>query len=258
MRSIFSRQGGTAFLREGPRALARCPRGVFVSEFPRRPLLDIAACSEDRTSVIPQAVEAHFQPLDPGDEALSAFRRRHGLDGKRVVLHVGTCLPYKNIGGLLEIFRSLPEDVVLLKVGGTFAPEEQQLIARHGLEPRLAHRTQLSEPDLVLAYNAADLLLWPSRFEGFGLPILEAMACGTPVVCSDGGALPEVAGEAARVHPVDDLAGMAASCVAILANPEEAAALRAAGLARAKAYTWEAAARAYCNVYHAVAAGRAP
>ncbi|MBX3175862.1 MAG: glycosyltransferase family 4 protein [Candidatus Hydrogenedentes bacterium] len=238
--------------------MARCAHVVCVSEFTRRTLLDIAACSEDRTSVIPQAVEAHFQPLDPGDDALGAFRRRHGLEGKRVVLHVGTCLPYKNIGGLLEIFRSLPEDVVLLKVGGTFAPEEQQLIARHGLEPRLAHRTQLSEPDLVLAYNAADLLLWPSRFEGFGLPVLEAMACGTPVVCSDGGALPEVAGEAARVHPVDDLAGMAASCVAILANPEEAAALRAAGLARAKAYTWEAAARAYCNVYHAVAAGRAP
>jgi len=257
--SVFSGPLGRYFYEKATQNLAHCAHVACVSEFTRTTLLRYSACTEAQTSVIPQAVESHFRPVDRKEPTLLAFKERNGLSHKRVILHVGSCLPYKNISGLLEVFRCLLEDrgqdYVLFKVGGQFSPCDEEYLDTHGLRGHLRHLSGLGEEELVLAYNASDVLLWPSRFEGFGLPVLEAMACGTPVVCSDGGALPEVAGDAARIHAPDDIEGLAASCRAVLEDSTCAAALGEAGRQHARVYTWERAAASYCALYRSLAEG---
>lgn len=257
LESVFNGRAGRQFYRRAIRNLARCAHVACVSEFTRQTLLEYSGCDQSRTSVIPQAVEAQFRPLDPADPLVAAFNKRRGLPGKRILLHVGSALAYKNIPGLLEVLRHLVagglDDIVLLKVGGAFSAADREFIAEHHLEGAVVCRPRLTEEELVLAYNAAELLIWPSHFEGFGLPVLEAMACGTPVVCSNGGALAEVAAGAARVHDPADTEGMAASCQAILEDPGLVRELRAAGLAHARTYTWDRATRAYCARYRQVA-----
>ena len=259
LETVFGGRLGRYCYRRAVRNLATCAHVACVSEFTRRQLLERTGCRESRTSVIPQGVEAHFKRLEPVNPALRAFRLRPGLSGKRILLHVGSCLPYKNIAGLLEILRRLVaggrDDIALLKVGGNFSIAARDFIAAEGLDGALVHCTSLAEEELVLAYNAADLLLWPSHFEGFGLPVLEAMACGTPVVCSNGGALAEVAADKARVHAPEDVDGMAESCGRILDDPALAGAMGEAGIAHARSYTWERAARAYLALYKRVASG---
>lgn len=259
LKTIYRGRLGRYFCRRALRNLARCAHVACVSEYTRQRLLAQVNIPEARTSTIPQAVESHFCALPADHPGRRAFVEKLRLCGKRVVLHVGVCMPYKNIGGLLEVFRRLVadghHDVVLLKIGGHFAPDEEAFITRHGLGDRIVHRTGLSESDLVRAYNAADLLLWPSFMEGFGLPVLEAMACGTPVVCSNGGALAEVADCHARVHDPNDLEGMADSCREILGDEALAARMGEAGIAHARTYSWERAARAYLERYRQVADG---
>lgn len=258
LQSIFSSPAGRYFCRAAVQNLARCAHVACVSAFTRDALLRQTDCPESRTSIIPQAVEDYFQPVDGDDAALVAFKEQHGLSGKRVILHVGACLAYKNIGMLLEVFSRLAEDggdePVLLKVGGHFSAADQAFITSRQLGTRIRHLHNLNEPDLVLAYNAADLLLWPSRFEGFGLPVLEAMACGTPVVCTNGGALPEVAADVARVHDPEDRDGMVESCRAILHRPELATSMASAGLDHAATFTWARTAAAYYALYKEIGA----
>lgn len=259
LESVFASPLGRHFYRQTLKNMAKCAHVACVSEFTRQTLLARSACQPERTSVIPQAVEAHFQPMTQDDPALEAFKRRHDLLDNRIILHVGSCMAYKNIAGLLNILRNLVkggrEDLVLLKVGGNFSDVDQDFMATHGLRSRVRHLSSVSEVELVQAYNVADLLLWTSRFEGFGLPVLEAMACGTPVVCTNGGALAEVAADKARVHAPDDLEGMADACREILDDPRLVRALRDGGIAHAANYTWPIAARAYGALYRRIATG---
>ena len=237
--------------------LARCARVVCDSEFTKQCVIKHTDCQEQRLQVIPLAVDDFLKPIKEDRAELDAFCRDHDLSGKRVLLHVGSCAPYKNIETLLRIFKKLTgtvgDDLVLLKVGGQFSEAQVTLIADLDLDPHIRHVTGLSEDGLRLAYNAADLLLWPSHFEGFGLPIVEAMACGTPVVCSNGGSLPEVAGDAASVHDPNDEEALVTSCLKILDDKEHALQMRHAGLAYAARFTWEATAKAYYEVFHEVA-----
>jgi glycosyltransferase involved in cell wall biosynthesis len=111
----------------------------------------------------------------------------------------------------------------------------------------------VSEEKLVEAYNAADALLFPSFYEGFGWPVLEAMACGTPVVSSDTPALVELVGEAGLVAPPRDVAGLASALEHVLTSPDASGRLREAGLARAEGYGWGRIVAAYASLYREVA-----
>ena len=257
--AAFPRALGRFCYRRVLKNMARCARVVCVSEFTKRCVLEHTHCREERVHVIDQAVDASLKPLEKEGEDYQAFCLEHALAGKRVVLHVGSCEPYKNIETLLRVFGKLAgtlgDDLVLLKVGGQFSAEQEALKADLDLDRRIRHVTGLSEEGLRRAYNAADLLLWPSHFEGFGLPVLEAMACGTPVVCSNGGSLREVAGDAACVHDPDDEDGLVASCLKILDDEEYALQARHSGLAHAARFTWDAAAQAYRDVYRQLAQG---
>jgi alpha-1,3-rhamnosyl/mannosyltransferase len=124
--------------------------------------------------------------------------------------------------------------------------------AQAGVAARVRFLGHVPDDDLVLLYNAAAVLAHPSRFEGFGLTVLEAMACGTPVVCSTAASLPEVAGDAALLVPTDDPEALAAAMDRLLRDTDLCHTLRAAGLARAALFSWDECARKTLAVYEGV------
>ena len=253
---VFSSRFGLHFYRRGLQAMQTCPCVVTDSEFTKRCVLQYTKCREDQIHVVYLGVDPCFNREATDSAALQDFETRYGLHGKRVVLHVGVTERYKNIETVLRVLRRLldacDESVVLLKVGGRFDGENRDLVRQLNLANHIVHVTGLSESELVDGYHAADLLLWPSKFEGFGLPVLEAMACGTPVVCSNGGALPEVAGAAACIHDPQDEESLFHSCQRVLEDRDFAQRLRDAGLLQASQFTWTRAAEQYYALYREI------
>ena len=216
------------------------------SESAKRDIVRLLGIPEGRIAVAPDGVAGRY---GPGGDKPSA------RGGPKTVLYVGRSDPYKNVPGLVAAFARLVReggvDARLRIVGPPDAryPEADETARRLGVADRVERSGYLDDAGLVQAYRDADVLALLSRYEGFGLPVLEAMACGTPVVCSHAASLPEVAGAAARLVAPDDVAGAAAALKAILTDPAEAARLRAAGLAQAKKFTWRTAAEAVLRLY---------
>ena len=215
------------------------------SESAKRDIVRLLQVPEPRIVVAADGVDARYAP---GGEKPSA------RGGPQTVLYVGRSDPYKNLPGLVAVFAQLVRggvDARLKIIGPPDAryPEADEAARRLGVADRVERAGYLDDAGLLRAYQEADVLALLSRYEGFGLPVLEAMACGTPVVCSDAASLPEVAGAAARIVAPDDVAGAAAALKSILTEPAEAARLRAAGLAQARKFTWRTAAEAVLRVY---------
>ena len=201
-----------------------------------------------RIDVSSEGVEEMFRLQDPPPPPAA----------RRYVMAYGNARPYKNLPGLLRGFaivaRAVPDvELVLLIRGGAEKERRRADIARLGLEGRVVLRDLVSDDELVTLLNGAAALAFPSFYEGFGLPIVEAMACGCPVVTSTGGGTAEVAGDAAELcDPVSD-ESIAAALVRVLTDPARAAALRELGLARVKTFPWSGAARITLAVYRRVA-----
>jgi glycosyltransferase involved in cell wall biosynthesis len=189
---------------------------------------------------------------------LAAARARYGT-GERFVLFVGALKPTKNLSTVIEAYVRLRRaDATrhrLVLVGGTTAWLKEDITAAaraSGYGDEIVFTGYVPDDDLVALYNAADIFVSPSLFEGFGLPPLEAMACGTPVVTSNTTSLPEVVGDAAlMVNPLDaeELAG---AMSAVLGDDALRAHLATRGLERAAAFSWEATARIVLEVYNDV------
>ena len=199
-----------------------------------------------RIAVAPDGVDARYAP---GGEKPSA------RGAPPTVLYVGRRDPYKNLPGLVAAFARLVRDggvdARLRVVGPPDAryPEAEEAARRLGVAEHVEWTGYLDDAGLLRAYQDADVLALLSKYEGFGLPVAEAMACGTPVVCSNAASLPEVAGAAARLVAPDDVAGAAAALQDVLTNPAEAARLRAAGLEQARKFSWRAAAESMLRLY---------
>lgn len=194
--------------------------------------------SEDKVKVIYCGVAECFVPG-------SATRAEAGVDGAvRKLLYVGRSDPYKNLVGLiraLAIVRGRHAlDARLTVVGSPDPryPEAGQVAGELGLDAAVRWVGYLPDDAMVAAYQAADLLVHPSRYEGFGLQVAEAMACGVPVICSNAAALPEVAGEAAILVDPDDVAGLADRIAGVLTQPEVARAMAERGRDQARKFTW--------------------
>lgn len=174
------------------------------------------------------------------------------------VLFVGRRDPYKNLPALVRAFARVLREVPaarLVVVGPPDAryPEAEAAAREVRLGDAVEWRGYVDGPGLVRAYREAAVFALPSRYEGFGLPVLEAMACGTPVVCGNGSSLPEVAGDAASLVPPDDEGEIAGAVVRVLTDPAHAAALRERGLHRAAQFSWERTARLTLDAYRAAA-----
>lgn len=201
--------------------------------------------------VAPLGVDPLFSPPPPA--RLAAVRARYGLT-EPFLLYVGTLEPRKGIDTLVEALALLEGRALLALAGkvGWFWEQVTARIVTRGLNERIRLLGYVPDEDLPALYAAAAAFVSPSRYEGFGLPVLEAMACGAAVVTTTAGALPEVAGDAALLVPPDDPVALAAALDRLLTDGALRADLGARGRARAATFTWERTARATLAVYRAV------
>ena len=225
----------------------RADRIIAVSQSTRRDLVEHLAAAPGKIDVILEGVRPEFQPAP-----LPA------ADGP-VVLYVGRRDPYKNLPLLVEAFADVVRAVpaARLRVVGPpddRYPEAPQRARALGLDGQIDWIGYASPEQLVALYRGAAAFVLPSQYEGFGLTVLEAMASGTPVVCSNVSSLPEVVGDAALLVPPGDRAALAGALTSVLTQRTLAADLRLRGLARARRFTWEAAARETIAAYERAAA----
>lgn len=221
------------------RILGRLERSdciVCVSERTRQDLLQLARLDEARVVTIPNAV---FQPMTPASvECCASVRSEYRLPADaRLVLHVGRNF-YKNRKAVLEIFAQIYEvhDDVHLVLVGALSPDLIAMSEKLRVASRVHVLGRVAANRMAALYTTSALLLFPSLYEGFGYPVLEAQLCGTPVVCSNGGSLAEVAGTGARVFQADDVDGMVDATLALLDDPAAAADLVVRGKANSERF----------------------
>lgn len=228
----------------------RAARILTVSEHTRREVIGLLGVPPERVVVTPNAARAHFRPPPIG--AIDQLRARHGLP-ERFLLYVGTLEPRKNLTTLLEAFAEVARrtDATLLIGGGKgwlYTPIFERLAAL-GLRDRVRFVGYIDEEELPLWYAAATVFVFPSIYEGFGMPPLEAMACGTPVVTSNTSSLPEVVGDAGIMVDPHDAAALAAALTQLLNDADLRADLRTRGLQRAARFTWSTTAERTLRAY---------
>lgn len=220
----------------------RADHVICVSEATRRDLVRVYPEITAPISVIHHGVDARFRP---GAAPLAGLPERY-------VLFVGNRGQYKDAAVLWRAFAELgPQhaDVHLVFLGGgAFVAAEAAELARLGIASR-THQVRLSDADMAAAYANAQVFVFPSRFEGFGMPALEAMACGTATVLADASSLPEVGGDAAVYFPVGDHHRLAAVIDDVLRDSGLRADLEVRGLARSRRFTWQQAAEQHAEAY---------
>ena len=222
-------------------------------------LVRLLGVQPEKVSVVLLAPDPIYRPLDAA--ACAPVLARHKLE-PGFLLFTGTLEPRKNVTGLLTAYRALcdrqPSTPSLVLAGrrGWLYDEIFSRIAALKLQDRVRFVENLPNEELVALYNAAALLVLPSFYEGFGLPVLEAMACGTPVVCSERGSLPEIAGDAALLVNPDDLDRLASAMERALDDEPLRAQLRSRGFANVARFSWEKTARETVEIYRRMTASR--
>jgi glycosyltransferase involved in cell wall biosynthesis len=235
-----------------PRSAGHARAVIAVSAATKHDVVTMLGVPEDRVHVVPLAADAAFRPVR--DEAiLRTARDRYGLPG-RFVLFVGTREPRKNLPALLDACSAMrdggrPVPLVLVGEEGWLADD----LERRVLTQQNVHVLGgVSADELVAIYNLATVVALPSLDEGFGLPVVESMACGTPVVCSREGALPEVAGDAALLVDPHDVDGIAAALTSVMEDAAVREGMRQRGFARSATFGWDRTARETAAVYRSV------
>lgn len=226
-------------------------RIVTVSESARLDLLAWFRMPSEKVCVVSEGPGPEFRPQPSGLESDTVLAR-YGLEpGGRYVLYVGGLSPHKNLSRLIEAFAAAaPADVRLVLVGDTgdvfhtHVPELRAAVERFGLEGRVVFTGFVPDDDLAYLYSRAYVLAHPSLMEGFGLPPIEAMACGTPVISSTAGSLPEVVGDAGLFFEPTDVGAIATAVQRIFEDPVGRDELAQTALRRAAQFTWANSARA--------------
>jgi len=229
--------------------LARARRVICVSKFTAEALAAAGLAPRAEFAVAYQGVHPAFRPLDATGRAQAAGR--FPLPAGPKLIHVGDCHDRKNVELLLDITARLRRQapVQLIKVGGQFYPHQRERIARLGIGDCLHHFVGLDLEELVALYNLADVLVFPSWLEGFGFPVLEAMACGTPVVATNRSSVPELVGNAGLLADPADAEGFTAAVGRVLFETGCATELARRGRAQAARFTWAEHARQVQAVY---------
>ena len=235
------------------RAIARRADHVFtVSEYSQQQLSRHLDLPPEKITVAHNGVGDEFRPMD-AERADSTVRSEFGIESP-FLLYIGNFRPHKNVAGLLRAFHLLRQrhrDHRLLLVGadGMQLGQLKKQASDLGISNAVLFVQNAAQQSLIAAYSAASALVLPSFEEGFGLPAIEAMACGTPVVCSKTSSLPEIAGGAAEYFDPNDIEQMADAISRVLSDNELRMALRTRGLARAAQFTWQRSAQIHVDVY---------
>ncbi|MGC9400572.1 MAG: glycosyltransferase family 4 protein [Anaerolineae bacterium] len=225
---------------------------IAVSQFTAQEVIRLLGVPASRVHVIYHGVEPRFRPLP--DEKVRRFRQQQRLP-ERFILYLGTLEPRKNLITLVRAYAGLADpDLHLVLAGGKGWLYEDVFaeVERLGVGARVHVPGYVPDAALPLWYNAADVFAYLSWYEGFGLPVLEALACGVPTVASQAASLPEVAGDAALLAPPDDVSAVRETLRRALEDETLRARLRSAGPTRAAQFTWEATAEQTVQVYKSI------
>ncbi len=239
-----------------PPTLKRAQAIIAVSETVKQDILDRFPIHPGKIHVVYHGIRPGFRPIH-APQVLEAVALRYRLPGQ-FLLFVGNMEPRKNLEGLLQAYALLRQrsgTTAKLVVAGREAWKYQrvyQTVHTLGLTDAVQFLGYVPDEDLPALYNLATLFVFPSLYEGFGLPVLEAMACGTPAVIGNTGALPEIAGNAALLVPPHDADALATAIQQLLLNQELRHTLTAKGLERARTFSWSQAAADILHVYSTI------
>jgi glycosyltransferase involved in cell wall biosynthesis len=240
-----------------PLAARRAHRVVADSESTRRDIVEVFRLDPSVIDVVHLGV-GQSRNAAPMPEA--ELRARHGMGERPVVLSVSAKRPHKNLLRLLEALALVPEERRPVLVIPGYPTQHEQELRERAEELSLAQYVRflgwVAPEELEGLYAAASCFVFPSLYEGFGLPILEAMVRGVPVACSDRSSLPEVAGDAALLFDPESAPAIAAAMETLLSDAAERDRLRAAGLEQARRFTWAATARGTLASYEAAVRAR--
>jgi glycosyltransferase involved in cell wall biosynthesis len=246
-----------------PEAVAAADAVVAVSGATRRALIEHFATPPASITLVPNGIRSYLRRVtDP--LLIEAARHKFGLKSP-LVLGVGTLEPRKNHLGLIKAFhkaassadkQARPAMLAIAGGQGWMYEQTRLAVAELKLEKRVRFLGRVSDLDLMLLYSLADVFVFPSFFEGFGVPPLEAMACGAPVITSHSSSLPEVVGDAALLVDPHDNGAIAQAMLRVLGNPQLQEELRQKGYERARRFTWAASARKMLSIYEQVYAGK--
>lgn len=242
------------FCKEQSRLAAmRADMVIAISENTKHDILEILNIPEERIRVIYLGVSSCFRP-SVEETKVKETLSKYGIDSQ-YLLFVGAIEPRKNIAGLVRAYHSLGQELKdnfkLLIVGASGWLNEQiySLVSELGLQENVKFLGFVPDEDLVFFYNGAAAFVYPSFYEGFGIPVVEAMACGTPVITSDVSSLPEVVGEAGIMVDPQDIEAISDAITSVLTNASLREGMKQKSLDRAKAFSWEQSARQTLAVY---------
>ncbi len=238
-------------------ALHAARQAIAVSESTRRDLIGRFHVDPHRVTVIPHAADERFRPQPAS--VVRRVRQAYNLP-EHFILYVGINKPHKNLPRLADAYARVIAESPGLDFGCVIAgawddryPESRERASRLGVSERMQFLGPIPDVDLPALYTAADLFVMPSVYEGFSLPVLEAMACGTPVACSNTSSLPEVVGDAGLLFDPYNLDEIAMTLRHAMSDTKLRAALRERGLERARLFSWERVARQTIDAYRATA-----
>jgi len=241
-----------------PRSAHRADALIAVSENTRQDIIRLLGVKPDKIMTVPLGLAPAFRPIHNPD-ALVVIRQRYHLP-ERFILFVGLIEPRKNLPSLLRALRiagqKAPCHLVVVGEPGWQVKSVYRLIQNLDLMGRVHFTGYVPVEDLPGVYNLADLLVYPSFYEGFGLPVLEAMGCGLPVIASNTASLPEITGEAGFLLPPGEDGLFAQAVLELLADKEARRRFSELGQQRAAAFTWQRAAQSTLDVYRCILEGR--
>ena len=231
--------------------IKRADHTITVSSHTAKDVTRYLGVAAEQITAVPNAVESIFKPATA--EAIKTIREKWNLPAETfTLLNVGSSNPRKNILTLLKVvanLRSRGLSVRVWKAGTDFNAEQLAFINEQQLSDRVVYVGRPNQAELIELYSAADVLVSPSLYEGFGLTVIEAMACGTPVIAANVTSLPEVAGEAAILIDPLDIEQIAKSIVKLQQNKAKRVEMAQQGLARAELFTWENTAEQVARAY---------
>jgi glycosyltransferase involved in cell wall biosynthesis len=253
--------GQRASFHRTKRTAWRARRVITVSQHSAQDIALLYGIPSDRIVVIPNGVSEDFRPV-PEAGLMGELHRRFAIPTERFILFVGGADPRKNHQTLLRAYARVAEllaPFTLVLVGDAVQRfgDMRQTARTFGIESRIICTGRLSTVEMRALYSHAELFVFPSLYEGFGLPVLEAMACGAPVITSATTSLPEVAGDAAVLVNPEDVEALADAIVRVVEDQGLRDVLRAKGFDRVKQFTWDRAARRTMDVYREVCEGSA-
>lgn len=228
---------------------------LTLSEFSRRDVIETYGIDPERVAVTPAAAPAHFQPVT-NETDLRRIRATYGIE-RDYILALGSIQPRKNLVRLINAYSSLWKErqsdampqLVLAGKRGWLEGETMRAAEQSAAGRDIRFSGYVAEADLPALFSGAMCFAYPSYFEGFGLPVLEAMQCGTPVIAGNRTSLPEVTGDAAVLVDPFDEAAIAEALRNLMENPDRRAELRVKGVQRAKRFSWEETARLTLQAY---------